>query len=65
MITVAKTRIVSPDFVVLLESVGEILKIEKKKTRQRRRKEHKPTSAFLLRILIDDVHHHYRFTAVQ
>lgn len=64
MITVAKTRIVSPDFVVLLESVGEILKIEKKK-QDKDEEEHKPTSAFLLRILIDDVHHRYRFTATQ
>ena len=32
--TVAKTRIVSQDFVVLLENVGEVLKIEKRKKRQ-------------------------------
>ena len=48
MITVAKTRIVSPDFVVLLESVGEILKIEKKnKTKTKKNTNRHPPSSFV------------------
>ena len=38
VITVAKTRIVSPDFVVLLGHVVKILSSEKARRRRRRRK---------------------------
>ena len=49
MILVAKTRIASPDFVVLLESVGEVVKNENNKTKtKKKRHERYPSPSFFV-----------------